>query len=89
MVCFAIQFTVADSLVLLLFGDQWSGVPLGFRILAVGGVFQLLAYSCYWVFLAKGLTNWNLMYALVARVLVIGCTGACGPTSGRCWPACG
>jgi O-antigen/teichoic acid export membrane protein len=71
-VCFSVLFSTADSVVLLLFGDQWSAVPPVFRILAVAGVFQIFAYSSYWVFLAKGLMNWNLRYALFSRVIVIG-----------------
>ena len=97
---FSILFTVADSVVLLLFGNQWAGVPLVFRILAIGGVFQIFAYTSYWVFLAKGLTNWNLRYALVSRVIVIGCIvvgsfwGYVGVAAGYsismviCWPLC-
>jgi polysaccharide transporter, PST family len=69
---FAVLFTVADSLVLLLFGDQWTAVPPVFRILALAGVFQIFTYSSYWVFLATGLVNWNLRYAMVSRVIVIG-----------------
>lgn len=99
-ICFSALFSTADSLVLLLFGDQWTAVPPVFRILAVAGVFQILAYSSYWVFLAKGLTNWNLRYALVSKAIVIGAIvvgsfwGYIGVAIGYsvatiiCWPLC-
>jgi PST family polysaccharide transporter len=99
-ILFAMLITDADSLVLLLFGDQWGAVPLIFRILAVGGVFQIFTYTSYWVFLAKGLTNWNLRYALVSRTIVIAAIfigsiwGYIGVAAGYtiamiiCWPLC-
>lgn len=70
---FAFACAQALPLIVLVLGPQWrDAVPL-FQVLTIGGVFQAVAYAAYWVFLAKGLMRQQLMYSLVARVLLIGC----------------
>lgn len=63
----------ATPLIVLVLGEQWrEAVPL-FQLLALGGIFQTAAYSSYWVFLAKGLMRQQLVYSLVARLMLICC----------------
>ncbi|NMG46087.1 oligosaccharide flippase family protein [Aromatoleum toluvorans] len=68
---FAFAGAQAEPLIVLVLGPQWApAVPI-FRILAVGGAFQVAAQASYWVFLSKGLTGSNLRFTLVSRVLLI------------------
>lgn len=60
-------FTQADSLVSLVLGDKWSGMTPLLQIFIIGGVFQILSFSSYWIFLSKGLTGSNLRFALMTR----------------------
>ncbi|AHD23715.1 hypothetical protein Y013_15065 [Rhodococcus pyridinivorans SB3094] len=60
-------FTQADSLVSLVLGDKWSGMTPLLQIFIIGGVFQILSFSSYWIFLSKGLTGSNLRFALLTR----------------------
>lgn len=70
---FAFACAQALPLVVLLLGEQWrEAVPL-FQVLTLGGIFQAAAYAAYWVFLAKGLMRQQLVYSVVARVLLIVC----------------
>lgn len=61
----------SELVVTLLLGDQWREASAIFAILAVGGMFQTLSYTTYWVFLAKGLTASNLRFALVTRSFML------------------
>ena len=45
---------VAQPLIATTLGPKWSGVVPIFQVLALGGVFQALAYLYYWIFLARG-----------------------------------
>ncbi len=70
---FAFACAQALPLIVLVLGEQWrAAVPL-FQVLTIGGIFQAAAYAAYWVFLAKGLMRQQLVYSLVARVLLIAC----------------
>lgn len=70
---FSLSFTFgcADALVNIVLGDRWGGVSALFKILVIGGAFQVVAYPAYWVFLAKGLTGSHFKYALCSRSLMI------------------
>ncbi|WP_454829799.1 lipopolysaccharide biosynthesis protein [Pseudoxanthomonas wuyuanensis] len=70
---FAVGCALAEPLILLVLGRQWQpAIPI-FRILAIGGIFQMAAYAAYWVFLSKGLTGAQLRYAIVSRSFLIAC----------------
>lgn len=72
---FAFACAQALPLMVLVLGGQWrDAVPL-FQVLTLGGIFQAAAYAAYWVFLAKGLMRQQLVYSIVARVLLIACIG--------------
>lgn len=76
----AFSFVAVNSVevVTLLLGDQWIAASTIFSLLAVGGIFQTLSYTTYWVFLAKGLTASNLRFALITRTVMLAalCCGA-------------
>ncbi|MCZ2825591.1 MULTISPECIES: lipopolysaccharide biosynthesis protein [unclassified Modestobacter] len=67
---FAALFAQAPSVVRVMLGSQWTeAVPI-FRVLLVAGFFQAATYATSWVFLAKGLTRSQFVYALVTRPVV-------------------
>jgi PST family polysaccharide transporter len=68
----------SDLVIRLLLGDQWRSAAGIFSFLAVGGMFQTLSYTTYWVFLSKGLTGSNFRFAVLTRSLMLGalCLGA-------------
>ncbi|WP_081975324.1 lipopolysaccharide biosynthesis protein [Modestobacter caceresii] len=74
---FAVLFAQAESVVFVMLGSQWTeAVPI-FRVLLVAGFFQAATYAISWVFLAKGLTRSQFVYALVTRpvlavIIVVG-----------------
>lgn len=68
---FAFVAANSGASVRLLLGDGWSEVGPIFAILAIGGMFQTLSYSTYWVFLARGLTRSNLKFAMTTRIAMI------------------
>jgi PST family polysaccharide transporter len=68
---FAVLAALAEPLVLVLLGPTWDrSVPI-FRVLAVAGVFQALAYVYYWAYLASGRAGWQLLAAIPGRVVMI------------------
>lgn len=70
---FAVCISVADSIIPLVFGEDWAPSAPLFQILAVAGVFQAVSYPTYWVFLARGLTGSHFRYSLISRSIVIVC----------------
>ena len=61
----------AYAIIAIALGDQWLGSVPVFQILLIAGFFQTAGYVVYWIFLAKGLTRSNLMYALATRPVMI------------------
>ncbi|OZF03142.1 lipopolysaccharide biosynthesis protein [Rhodococcoides fascians] len=73
---YVIVFVCADSLVAIALGPGWEpAVPI-LRAMVIGGIFQSLGFTAYWIFTAKGWTGSNFRFALVTRstliILVIG-----------------
>ena len=75
--------TQTERLVTLVLGPQWVELVPIFQALSIGGVFLVLGYSSYWVFLSKGITNRLLKLSLITRPLIIGITalGLLGTTT--------
>ena len=76
---FAVLFAQAGSVVFVMLGPQWTEAVPVFQVLLVAGFFQAATYAVSWVFLAKGLTRTQFVYALVTRpvlavIIVIGST---------------
>ncbi|MBB3676978.1 lipopolysaccharide biosynthesis protein [Modestobacter versicolor] len=67
---FGVLVAQAPDVVHLALGPQWPEVVPLLRILLVAGFFQAAGYATYWVFLAKGLTRTQFVYALVTRPVV-------------------
>lgn len=64
----------APITVLLLGGEEWSGVAPLLALLAVAGVFQILAFVGYWVYVTRGLTHRLLqdtIFSSSVRVILI------------------
>lgn len=62
---------VAQPLIATTLGPKWSGVVPIFQVLALGGVFQALAYLYYWIFLARGLSGIALRYGMSGRAAMV------------------
>jgi polysaccharide transporter, PST family len=79
---FAVLAALAQPVVLVLLGEGWApSVPI-FRILAIAGAFQALAYVYYWAYLATGRTRRQLLVAMPGRLLMIGGAFAVAPLGG-------
>lgn len=74
----------ADPIIELVMGPGWDRSKLLFRILAIGGVFQAIGYSYFWVFLAKGKTGLQLRYSVIGRLIMVAliCVGVIWGTIG-------
>jgi PST family polysaccharide transporter len=72
LVCLAWLFGAADLVVWVLLGSGWDGAALYLRILAVGGVFQVLGYAYYWAFLAAGRMGVLLACEAAGRIVLVG-----------------
>lgn len=68
----AVLFGVASPAVTLLLGPNWSEVVPIFQILAVAGMFQVLAYPPVWAMLSLGHSRANLVQTIIARSALIG-----------------
>ncbi len=69
---FAVAAGMAQPLVGVLFGPQWSKVAPIFAILAVGGIFRSVAQIAYWIYLSRGRTGAQLRLILWTRPIMIG-----------------
>jgi PST family polysaccharide transporter len=67
----ALVVTQTERLIIVILGEEWIGMVTIFQALSIGGVFLVLGYSSYWVFLSKGITSELLKLNLVARPLLI------------------
>lgn len=81
---FAFAFALAEPLIHVVFGDEWTGSVTIFRILAIAGAFQAISYVSYWIFLAKALTGSHFRYSLISRSILIAliCIGSFGGVYG-------
>lgn len=88
------------SVISVLLGDQWLQSSEILRALAFGGMFQALAFVCFWMFLSLGLTKELLAYNLVTKpmtVLMVALGAVISPTAAAygysislllSWPIC-
>lgn len=60
-----------DQLVELVLGKQWIEMVPVFKALSFAGIFLVLSYASYWVFLTKGLTSSLFKLGLVGRPILI------------------
>jgi len=63
----------AEPLTRLLLGEQWLDVAPILRLLALAGIFQILAFVGYWVYVSRGLTGDLLRYSLVSALIKVLC----------------
>ena len=86
---FALMIGVAEPLTAVALGPAWSQtVPL-FRILCVGGLFQILGFVYYWMFLSSGAMRTYLVCTLVTQPVAVALivVGALHSTEGVAWGA--
>jgi PST family polysaccharide transporter len=81
---FALGAALAGPVVDLVLGPQWEQATTAFQLLALGGVFQALAYVYYWAFLATARTRLQVVYMVPLRGLTVALIAA-----GVAWGAAG
>lgn len=65
----------AEPLTAILLGEQWLEAAPILRLFAVAGIFQILAFVGYWVYVSRALTGVLLRYSLVSAAIKIVCIG--------------
>ncbi|MFF1574414.1 lipopolysaccharide biosynthesis protein [Leifsonia sp. NPDC058292] len=65
----------AEPLTAVLLGPQWLEAAPVLRLFAVAGIFQILAFVGYWVYVSRALTGELLRYSLVSAAIKIVCIG--------------
>lgn len=70
---YAVLAAGSRDLIPILFGPGWQATAYFFVVLAIGGIFQAVNYSSYWVYLALAKTSSHLRYSLVARSMLVIC----------------
>lgn len=89
LVGFALMIALAEPLVAVALGPQWAEtVPL-FRILCIGGLFQILGVVYYWMFVSSGSMRVYLVCTVVTQPIAIALVvaGATQSTTGVAWGA--
>lgn len=62
----ATLFALADELVAVVLGDQWTRVGPLFRILAVAALFQPVLHSTAWIYLSRGDTRSMVVWGWIS-----------------------
>lgn len=65
--------SAAEPISAVFLGDQWLSVAPILRLLAIGAIFQTLAFVGYWVYLSRGLTGYLFRYSLVSAAIKVTC----------------
>ena len=95
---FVVTGVLAEPVIRVVLGAQWDeAVPI-FRVLTVGGLFEGAALATMWVFLSRGKTKEQLVFALTTRPLmivavvvgshwgVVGVAAGYALSTALCWP---
>ena len=77
-----------DPLVHVLLGAQWQDAAVYLRLLAVGGIFQVLGYVYYWAFLSKARMRILLLCEGPGRIILVVLVAA-SVSHGAEWAAAG
>ena len=86
---FAMMIGLAAPLTAVVLGPAWSGtVPL-FRILCIGGLFQIVGFVYYWMFLSSGVIRPYLVCTFITQPVAIAsiAVGSLHGTVGVAWGA--
>lgn len=62
---------LADPMVHIVFGDQWTAMIPVFQLLAIGGIFRALTQITFWIFLAKGASVAQFKFYAVTQPIVV------------------
>ena len=68
---FALSAALAEPIVAVLFGPDWTAVAPVLAILALGGIFRSLMQVCFWIYTSLGLTRAQLKFYLAAQPILI------------------
>jgi len=63
----------SDPIVRVVLGEEWLSAEPILRFLAIAGVFQTLGFVCFWVYLAKGITDELRRYTLISAAIRVAC----------------
>ncbi len=90
--CFGIPLLLvaglADPLVQILLGPQWTQAAPFLRCFAIAGLLSTLAFVGYWTYVARGLAHQLFRYTMVATVIKVVCV-VTGSFFGLEWIAIG
>jgi len=64
---------MADPIVAIMLGPQWSEAASPLRLFAVAGTLTTLSFVGYWVYVSRGLSRNLLHYSLVSTAIRVGC----------------
>ncbi|MCW2621328.1 MAG: lipopolysaccharide biosynthesis protein, partial [Frankiales bacterium] len=62
---------MAEEVIRVVLGDQWTGAADVFRLLAIGGMFQVIGYNNGWLYVSSGNTARMARWALFSRPTVV------------------
>lgn len=62
---------LAPDIIEVVLGAQWLEASSIFRLLAVGGAFQILSHLNYWVFLSRGITRSLFRYNILTKTFTV------------------
>ncbi|RZL22686.1 MAG: lipopolysaccharide biosynthesis protein [Rhodococcus sp. (in: high G+C Gram-positive bacteria)] len=68
---YVLAFVEADAFVSIALGEGWTEIVPLLRAFIVGGLFQSISFSAFWIFSARGLAGSNFRFALITRILLI------------------
>lgn len=63
----------SEPITAIFLGAGWSGVAPILRLFAVAGIFQMLAFVGYWVYVSRGLTGELFRYSLLSALIKVLC----------------
>ncbi len=68
---FLLCFTLADPMIAVALGAQWSASAPIFAVLALGGAFRAMAQLSFWIFLSSGRTRTQMRFNLAAYPVLV------------------
>ncbi len=65
-------FVLADSFLLVAFGEHWTSAATVLRIYAVIGAYMAISNTVSWIYKSRGRTDWMLRWTLASSVVTVG-----------------
>lgn len=62
-----------EPIIAILLGPQWLAAAPILRLFAIAGIFQILAFVGYWVYISRGLTGDLFRYSILSAAIKVAC----------------